>query len=446
MKLIGKYDSEELNNIKVCIVRRVKMTTTTNLIDAIGVKKTDGTRKLTIKDETENYTVYRIPLEKLFYNDRNGRIATYISKCIADGNSMERSNLDEYNNVLHGFIRESNSNALDATKENINRFGQRLPGVVLQDGRVIDGNRRFTCLRELKKEGEDVFFEAVILDTGNGIDDRDIKRLELNLQHGEERPVDYNAIDYLVDMYNDIVKNKMFTIEDYVKSTNKNKKDIEMGVKKALLMVQFLEFINAKEQYFIARDMELDGPLQECVSILNKEFKKQDFEKLSNSNFEDKNTQADYLRIRNALFTAIFTSRSEERGDLTRYIRQMGKSVIHSDNREEFLEEYEEIVEEVYETLQEEDMVTSQTVKEIGKKLEEVRKEGTEIIDKVIEDTQITEARKKPVDLLNQALKDLNRIDSDQVKRLKGEDAKEFDLVLKEIKNALAEFGEALEI
>jgi len=418
---------------------------TTKLTSVTGIEKTDGTRKLTIKGKTNNYTVYRIPLEKLFYNDRNGRIATYISKYIAEGNYIDRTIIDEYNDVLHGFIRESNSTALDATKDNISRFGQRLPGVVLQDGRVIDGNRRFTCLRELRKEGNDVFFEAVILDTENGIDERDIKRLELNLQHGEERPVDYNAIDYLVDMYNDIVKNKMFSIKEYGDSTNKNKKDIEMGVKKAILMVQFLEFINAKEQYFIARDMELDGPLQECVTILNKEFKKWSFEELDNPSFEEKDIQAEYLRIRNALFTAIFTSRSDERGDLTRYIRQIGKSVIHSDNREDFLEEYEEIVEEVYETLQE-DIVTSQTVKEIGKKLGDARKESSVIIDKVIEDTQITEARKKPVELLNQALTYLNKIDSDQVKRLKVEDAKEFNLVLEEINDVLAEFGEALEI
>ncbi|MDR4154727.1 ParB/RepB/Spo0J family partition protein [Bacillus cereus] len=421
------------------------MTMTTKLTSVTGIEKTDGTRKLTIKGKTNNYTVYRIPLEKLFYNDRNGRIATYISKYIAEGNYIDRTIIDEYNDVLHGFIRESNSTALDATKDNISRFGQRLPGVVLQDGRVIDGNRRFTCLRELRKEGNDVFFEAVILDTENGIDERDIKRLELNLQHGEERPVDYNAIDYLVDMYNDIVKNKMFSIKEYGDSTNKNKKDIEMGVKKAILMVQFLEFINAKEQYFIARDMELDGPLQECVTILNKEFKKWSFEELDNPSFEEKDIQAEYLRIRNALFTAIFTSRSDERGDLTRYIRQIGKSVIHSDNREDFLEEYEEIVEEVYETLQE-DIVTSQTVKEIGKKLGDARKESSVIIDKVIEDTQITEARKKPVELLNQALTYLNKIDSDQVKRLKVEDAKEFNLVLEEINGVLAEFGEALEI
>ncbi|KMY44027.1 hypothetical protein AC622_06990 [Bacillus sp. FJAT-27916] len=415
-----------------------------SIMNSQSVKKTDGKRKLTIKNETKNYTVYRIPLNLLYYNDQNGRIATYISKYYTDGYTLEKDTseqLEKYNDALHTFIRESNPKAINMTKENIRRFGQRLPGVVLQDGRIIDGNRRYTCLRELKQEGEDVFFEAVILDTENGIDERDIKLLELNLQHGEERPVDYNPIDYLVDVYRDIVQNKMFSIKEYAVSTNKKPREIEMAVKKSMLMVQFLEFMNAKGQYFIARDMDLDGPLQEMVSILNKDFKKMDFMELANSYSEDKAIQSDFLRIRNALFTAIFTNRNAKI-DLTRYIREMGKSLIHSHNREVFLEEYEDVVEEVYESFQEEEKVTPQVVKEIGKKLEPVRNKGTVIINNKIMDTLVTEARKKPIDLLNQALADLKRIDIDQVNRLRGEDRKEFDKAVIQIRNLIEEFGE----
>ncbi|OCA86152.1 hypothetical protein [Bacillus sp. FJAT-27986] len=414
-----------------------------NITNCKGVKKTDGKRKLTIKGETKNHSVYRIPINLLYYNDKNGRIATYISKYIADGNILNRdteNQLEQYNNVLHNFIRESNSKAIDNTKENIRRFGQRLPGVVLQDGRIIDGNRRYTCLRELKAEGEDVFFEAVILDTDNGIDERDIKLLELNLQHGEERPIDYNPIDYLVDVYRDIVQNRMFTIKEYAISTNKKPKEIEMAVKKAVLMVQFLDFMNAKEQYFIARDMNLDGPLQEIVSILNKDFKKMDFVELNNPNYDDIGIQSEYFRIRNALFTAIFTNRNEKI-DLTRYIREMGKSVIHSQNREEFFEEYEDIVEEVYEKFREEETITTQSVKEIGRKLEPARKKGTEIIHNKVVDTLVKEARKKPIELLNQALMDLKRIDRDQVKCLKGEDKKDFDIAIGSIRDIIKKFG-----
>jgi len=408
------------------------------------IQETTGTRKLTIKGETSNYTVCKIPLDLVHYNEKNGRIATYISQYLTEGNKIDKSNLEEYNAVLQKFIESSNKKALDTTKNNIGRFGQRVPGVVLNDGRVIDGNRRFTCLRMLKDEGKDVYFEAVILDPNDGIDERDIKRLELNLQHAEERPVDYNPIDNLVDIYRDIVEEKLFTVADYAENTNKKTKDIEMSLKKAELMVQYLEYINAPNQYFIARDMELDGPLQELVGILNKEFKKLDFKELNSPDFADKTVREEYLLIRNALFTTIFTNR--EVGDLTRYIREMGKSVIHSANREEFLDEYEEVVEEVYETLQSVEEVTVQTVKEIGKELEDIRKEGKAIIDKKIEDTQIIAARKKPVDLLNQALGNLERIDLDQVERLKDVEQEEFKLVFEKIKLNLEKFGEKLEV
>lgn len=423
-----------------------------NLKELIGsrIMKTDGTRKLTIKGTTKNYTVYKIPLDLLYYNDRNGRIATYISQYISTGNVLDKTNLVEYNNVLQEFIKNSNPIALENTKKNIDRFSQRVPGVVLNDGRVIDGNRRFTCLRMLKEEGKDVFFEAVILDPADGIDERDIKRLELNLQHAEERPIDYNPIDNLVDVYRDIVEDNLFTVREYAENTNKKVKDIELMIKKAELMVQFLEFMNAPGQYYIAREMDLDGPLQELVTILNKDFKNSDFRKLNEANYEDKAEQAEYLRIRNALFTAIFSKRKvtdgEGRGDLTREIREMGKFIINAANRDEFLDEFEDIVEEVYETFQEHDVVTAQSIKEIGRELSDVRKQSSEIIEKRIEDTRLKVAKAKPVDLLNKAFDDMERIDLVQVERLDAVTATEFKVILEKIEEKVKKFGESLNV
>ena len=42
-------------------------------------------------------------------------------------------------------------------------------------------------------------------------------------------------------------------------------------MEQANLMVEFLEFIGAPEKFYIARDLELDGPLGEIPVILNKE-------------------------------------------------------------------------------------------------------------------------------------------------------------------------------
>ncbi len=146
-----------------------------------------------------------------------------------------------------------------------------MPGVVLNDGRVIDGNRRFTCVRLINTEkGTNLHFEAVILDQAEGLSDIDIKRLELNLQHAEERPVDYDPIDNLVEVYSVIAKEKLFSIEEYARNTNKKKSEVEKMVKKSILMVDFLEFINAEGKFYIARDLNLDGPLQEIMGILNR--------------------------------------------------------------------------------------------------------------------------------------------------------------------------------
>lgn len=295
-----------------------------NLLELIGkdITKTTETRKLSIKGKTDNYEVYRIPLEYLFYNNQNGRIATYISKYEDENGRLKMDDKENYNEIIHEFIVDSNRNALNKTKNNIKLLGQRLPGVVIQNGRIIDGNRRFTCLRELHtEEGKDYYFEAVILNTEKGISPKDIKRLELNLQHGEERPVDYNPIDNLVDVYRDLVETETFTIKEYALNTNSKEKEVEKLKLKSIIMVEFLEFINAEGKYYIARDLNLDGPLQEVVTILNRTSEEQK---------ED---------VKSALFTALLTSNI---GDLTRHIREIGRDIIKTRNAGDFLEEYED--------------------------------------------------------------------------------------------------------
>lgn len=386
---------------------------------------TDGTRNLTVKGETKNHKVYRIPLEYLFYNDQNGRIATWISKHNSDNEALTLDNLEHYNGVLHGFIKNANENAFNKTKKNIEMFGQKIAGVVLKNGRIIDGNRRFTCLREIAKEGEDRYFNAVILDTDAGLSDKDIKRLELNLQHAEERPVDYDPIDYLVDIYRDLKQNKTFTIPEYVRNVNKTKTYVEKNLKKAILMVEFLEFINAEGKYYIARELNLDGPLQEMVGILNRidEEKKDD--------------------VKNALFTAILTSQT---GDLTRHIREIGREIIKTKNLDKFIEEYEEIVEEVYEDLQEEEDVDLSKVNEKISTNVSLKEKSDNIIRRKVEQNRHETVRNMPIVLLNDALDALNAIDETVVSRMNDENKKEFEAVLKEIHEALNAYGERLNV
>lgn len=134
---------------------------------ANGVALTGLSRKITIGGTTEAYPVYRVPLELLYYNDQNDRIATWINQYRNENGGEPLSSLERatYNAMIERFIIQSNPQAIERTQNNIALIQQREPGVVLSDGRVIDGNRRFTCLRRLSQKDERFgTFETVILD------------------------------------------------------------------------------------------------------------------------------------------------------------------------------------------------------------------------------------------------------------------------------------------
>ena len=51
-----------------------------NLIGHPRVQPTEITKKFSLRGETSARQVYKIPLDLLYYNNKNGRIATLISK------------------------------------------------------------------------------------------------------------------------------------------------------------------------------------------------------------------------------------------------------------------------------------------------------------------------------------------------------------------------------
>lgn len=144
-----------------------------------SVQITQQARKLTIDGVTETHQVYRIKLDLLHYNVQNDRIATWISRYKAEQGALpDNADREAYNEIIEQFIVESNPSAFNATMKNIKAFDQREPAVVLSNGLVVDGNRRFTCLRRLSKEDPKFnWLEAVILNESLASDPRRIKML-----------------------------------------------------------------------------------------------------------------------------------------------------------------------------------------------------------------------------------------------------------------------------
>ena len=377
------------------------------LKDGIGdhtVQKTALTRKLTVDGITKPYPVYKIRLDRLYYNDQNDRIATWISKYRAEheGNIPDVLDREAFNDVIEEFVVESNPDAIRRTQMNIELVEQREPGVVLTDGRIIDGNRRFTCLRRLAKKNDRFsFFEAVILDRDIDLNPKEIKRLELNIQHGEESKVDYNPIDRLVGVYNDIIESEMFTPKEYADATNESESEVKKRVELAKLMVDFLEFINAPGQFYIARDLQIYFPLEELSKLIRKT-----------------RTEEEADDLKNALFTNILMQPAT---DMTRYMRNL-KNIVGSEFQEEYLEEQREIAEDILDKLPEVGKISTEVIRENvrsdAESIERIQRSTEKAVTKAKKD----ETRNRPIQLAEKATMllddiDVNIIDS-EIKRL----------------------------
>ena len=245
-----------------------------NLFEKIGNDeiKLEGSKKLKIVNEELN-EIYKIPLKYLYYNDQNDRIATFVSEYESDNNiKIKDLDVESRNRVIEDFISKSDNDKFEKTKSDIFAKGQQETAFVLKDGRVIDGNRRFTCLRQLSRDIDDEFnyLEAYILDLNLENNYKEIKRLELEIQHGKDEKVKYDPIDFLVGIYRDVEEKKVLNIDEYSEFSGFNKKDLKNKLDEAKLMMEFLDYIDRPRRYHIAKELKMDGPLVEALNILKK--------------------------------------------------------------------------------------------------------------------------------------------------------------------------------
>ncbi len=372
------------------------------------------TKKLTYKGQTKDLDVYRIPIKMLFYNDMNGRIATFISQYKADGNDITALDNEEYNNKIAEFIKASSTKErFKKTKEDIRANTQKEVGVVLTDGRIIDGNRRFTCLRELYLESAGdpryAYFEAVVLPAPSNNDSdgwKAINSLELELQIGTDEKVDYSPIDWLVKVYQDIVKDRYYTEQEFSRLTKYKPSDVKKMITKAELMEDFLEFFDRPEQFFIAKRLELDGPLTELVKVRRK----------CNDREWDENKVVFYVYLWDA-----------KKGDKTREVRRM-ISLVGTPKFAELIitasKRADEILrgEPLSQPLDKPESKTSSTSLNAVLNNERLILEDTSntfqsALDNALHDKSAADARNKPITACEAALKNLYEIDKDIVSR-----------------------------
>lgn len=369
-----------------------------SLLGKVGTKlvqKTKMTRKVTYGDKTEIYPVYKVRLDLLFYNDQNDRIATWITSYHSENgeDSLTELNKEIYNRIIENFICESNPEAINKTQNNMKLVGQRVPGVTLTDGRVVDGNRRLTCLRRLSRlTTEPLYFETVIMDMDIREDRKSIKLLELAIQHGEEKKVDYDLIDFAIGTYRDVVQTKLLTAEEYAASTMEPLSEVRKRIETACLINEFLEDLNLPGQYHIAREYQVYSLFAEILPIL----KRMDEEEKS--------------RLKLAAFHNILMRTGS---DHRKFVRDI-KSLIRSETEKEYLEELQPIQDEIKEKLSLYEARTKKDLDQFAEDNVRLTEEMQQLMEQALLKSRSVQLRAKPSESVSKCISIMLDIDSRQ--------------------------------
>ena len=396
-----------------------------NLLEDINLGAPVSTKKLSIQGQTKTFDVYRVPIEYLIYKKKNGRIATYVSQFIDEGKEFPEDDINAFNNIIEKYIEQSNPDALKKTKTNIKIMSQTEPAVIMANGIVLDGNRRFTSLRQLSREGagaEFSYLEAVILES-DAYTEKDIKRLELNLQHAIESKVDYNPIDRLVDIYRDLIEEEVFTAPEYSRETQLSLTKVNEEIEIAKLMIEYLEYIKQPKKFYIARQQKIDGPIREIYKIIKSK-------KVDDSQIDE---------IKEVLFLNVLSLD----GDVSRKIREL--KFVFEDKKlsDALIDEVDE--KEVFDDANDffESEATQKDVSEtsILNLAEDIKNQVTNITERYVETKKLSTAKNKPIVILNKVDSLIKDIDKDSVARLNEELRVEFDQILNSIEEQLKELG-----
>lgn len=389
-----------------------------NLLDKVDAKllKTTGeTKKLSIRGQDgDKYDVYEIPLDLLYYNDQNGRINTLYKKYSSTyGLLSPKPGNSKYNEIFQEFIVESNKRAMEDTKQSIDEKSQQEPGVVLPDGRVIDGNRRFTALRMLEKERKiQQFFNAVILPLNqeSKTDEKIIKELELDLQLGREERVSYDPIDRIFDVYNTIEVEKIMNAEEYKKASGaKNTRGINRDIRLAELIIKFIEIVspggNPIDKFYLARDLKLDGPIEEIEGEINK---------LKSDRKEE---------IKDAVLVYLIASKTvDKQNDSTRIMRDLKNNIIKDNDRlQYFLASADDKIDIIMDTFEDNPIKSSNELKTIIEHNNEARESVAKLIrstDKLINKGKIENERTKALIELENVRDSLSEIEPEDFSEL----------------------------
>lgn len=225
-----------------------------------------------LKGELKLLDVYKLPIEFLVYNKRNGRFAAEImQKQNKIGRELDPLNQEDRKAIKELLLGED-ENTTQLLKDNLIKIGQIDPGIMTFDGVVINGNRRMAVFEDLQ-ESDPKYGYLTVARLPQHIDEKDIYRLEIDLQLSRPYRKDYGPINELlkiqegtrIGLVSKQIANSLFG--GYTED------DIKERLERLKLIDGYLEFIEKPNDYEEVKGWhEHFIDLQNCIST----FKKKD--------------------------------------------------------------------------------------------------------------------------------------------------------------------------
>lgn len=384
------------------------------MLDKTEFQPTEEKTNLIIKGSVKLFDVYKIPIDRLRYNAQNGRIATWISEYENEHGDLP-TDQEQFNATIEGYIYDAGPDTLNATKNNIEKFGQQEAAVVLSNGILVDGNRRFTALRRLSREGKGQQFNYInaVLLPDQDYTTKEIKTLELNLQHAKEERVDYSPVDRLVDTYRDLIgPNKSFEPKEYAREIDSTEKKVKDEMRVVQLLVDYLDYIHHPGQFFVARQQKLDGPLREVDKILKSR----------------KLAPEDYQDAKDILFASMVSMT----GDVTRKVRGMSSTILNPHTLHHLADELDDTLNDIEDSFSDDRIAESSS--DATAAVIDVPKRVTDnlvnIVDQTVDREKMKNAEKRPLQDTSKALDLLRNIDSKALEHCSDGDKKQISTLL----------------
>ena len=233
--------------------------------------------------------------------------------------------------------------------------------------------------------------------------------------------------------------------------------EVNLMIDKANLMIDFLDYLDKPEKFYIAKEMELDGPLQEIRNIQKR--LKDDDEK--------------WAKVRVLLFDSL---KIKPNGDMVRYIRDLGNNIIFSEKFDEYFNKQMEIMEDTTETYIPEDENNSieinednnepnfeikkdkednqliniekqkdmENIRQYRKQNEQAQNKLEQLFNNYNEDAKYINSRRKPIDQMYEVYNKIDLVDTYAISKMNLEEKNEIRNCIEKIKNKIKEIESSL--